>query len=274
MVIKNIILKEDKKMKHIFTLFFSIALVVNGLSAQNVGQIAPDFTLKDLSNADYTLSEKRGNVILVFLVGHSCSFCLASAPSVQSEIIESFSGNQKFQAVVIDVWDGGTSSVQGFKNRTGMTAKFLQKGSSVGSSWSTTYDRLVVIDAEGKIAYKGNSAARTNVGAAKSAVQTALDNALTTSATIFDASEGLKLGQNYPNPMQDETKISFQLDAPAGVRFTIYDITGKVAAIPINNFYQSGEHELVVQRNDFKSGIYFYQINAGGVVLTKRMVVK
>lgn len=260
-------------MKLIFTFLLIISLSL-GTLAQNVGEAAKDFTLKDLSNMDYMLSSNKGNVILLFLVGYNCSLCKASAPSVKSQLVDAFNGNEKFQAIVIDVWDGNTSSVQGFQSSTNLSnATFLQKGSGVAADWSTTYDRVFVVDKQGKIAFRGTRAAQSDVSSAKSAIQTAL-NEVVTSVTLLEDQEGYALGQNYPNPVNNGTRIHFKLKDAGDVNISVYDITGKVVAVPVNRFYERGDYEIDFYKNDLKDGVYFYRMTSGDFSETKRMLIK
>lgn len=260
-------------MKTIFT-FILAGLMAFGAMAQNVGDNAPDFTLKDLSNNDYKLSDQKGEVVLIFWVGYNCPLCLASAPSVSSQLVNAFSSNSKFNAVVIDVWNGSTSSVQGFKNQTGINATFLQDGSGVAASYSTTYDRLLVVDGDGKIAFKGTRNAQSDISAAKSAVQTSLNNLVTTSATLIKDLDGDELGQNFPNPMTDKTKIRFSIREANHVQLSVYDLTGKMVAMPVNGFYQQGEHEVELNRGALPSSIYLYKVRSGNYMATRRMIIK
>lgn len=257
-------------MKQIFTLLIACAFAFTSI-AQNVGETAPDFTLKTLTNQDYKLSDNRGKVILVFLVGYGCPFCIASAPTVKSTIIDAFSSSTKFQSVVIDTWNGSTSAVQNFKNSTGLPGIFLQNGGSVATSWSTTYDRLVVIDAEGVMTFKGSSAASSDANSAKQAVQTAINKIVTSTTEIED--NGFQVEQNYPNPFSDKSKIEFNLPEAETVSFNITDITGKVAH-QISRFYPAGNNSIEIDGSDLSKGIYFYRLNAGKRAWTGKMIRK
>lgn len=259
-------------MKTIFTLITAFLIAITGM-AQNVGQTAPDFTLNDLNNQNYTLSGNKGKVVFIFFVGNTCPNCIASAPTVKSTIIDAFKNNNKFQTLVIDTWDGSASAVQNFKNTTGLDATYLQKGSTVASKWSITYDRLAVVDAEGKLVFKGTRAASSDATLAKSAIQTALNNQSTAVNTV-EIKNDFRLGQNYPNPFVTETKISFHLPGPAEVALTVYDLTGKKVFVPAPKFYTAGQHEIFLFRNQFQSGIYFYRLDAGHFSSTKKMIVQ
>lgn len=260
-------------MKEKFTSLLVLVFFVQLLFAQNTGDSAPDFTLKDLNETDYQLSANQGKVILVFLVGYNCSLCIASAPTVKSEIVDIYKNNSNFQALVIDTWNGSKSAVLGFKNTTNIDAKYLQKGQSVANNWSTTYDRLVVIDAAGKIAFKGTRAARSDVDAAKSAVQNSLNN-IVTSANDFTLNDGFALGQNYPNPASGNTTIDFVISRPSDVKLSFFDISGKWIKDLGRGYYQSGKHSIGFNTAELKSGIYFYRLETEEKTATKRMVVK
>ena len=214
-------------MKQLFTLLITAGILLNTASAQEVGQPAPDFTLKSLNNSDYKLSDNRGKVILVFMVGYGCPLCIASAPSVQSELINTFAGNSNFEVLIIDTWNGSAASFTSFKDRTKLNGIYLQMGGNVATSWSTTYDRLAVIDSKGKMVFKGSRAARSDVNVAKSAIQDALDN-VTTSVTDLEENAGLSIKQNFPNPAQGNTTIKFSIKESGYVSLKISNIAGKV----------------------------------------------
>lgn len=86
-------------------------------------------------------------------------------------------------------------------------------------------------------------------------------------------SNGLYVGQNYPNPFSTQTTISYSLTKTSDVIFTVYDITGRIIA---NNNYgsvASGQHTINLSANTFSPGIYFYTFNVNGSTVTKKMVI-
>ena len=273
MVNKIINDKKNKVMKHFFTLLFAVVVAFSG-NAQTVGQEAADFTLTDLNDQSYTLSANRGKVILVFLVGYNCPLCLASAPSVKSELIDAFSSNSNFEALVIDVWNGNKSAVEGFRSNTGISATFLRNGSTVASGWGTTYDRLFVIDDEGKIAFKGTRAAQSDVSSAKAVIQSALDDLVTTSVEDFSDVEKNVLQQNYPNPVNGLTKIAFKIDEASDVNLAVFDLTGKQVAQLVHDRFSAGEHVVNFDSRGLTDGVYLYRIETPEFNATRRMVVK
>ncbi|MBK9098057.1 MAG: T9SS type A sorting domain-containing protein [bacterium] len=99
-----------------------------------------------------------------------------------------------------------------------------------------------------------------------------------------------KLEQNYPNPFNPSTKIKFTIplvETTRRVVFTtlkVYDILGNEIATLVNEELAAGEYEvefdalsgignLPAGRQGLISGIYFYQLNAGDFIQTKKMIL-
>jgi photosystem II stability/assembly factor-like uncharacterized protein len=86
------------------------------------------------------------------------------------------------------------------------------------------------------------------------------------------------LDQNYPNPFNPTTKIKFSIPLSRGargvsVKMTIYDILGREVAIPINQEMKPGHYEVEWDGTNFASGVYFYKLETGSFVETKKMVL-
>ncbi|MEZ4824633.1 MAG: T9SS type A sorting domain-containing protein, partial [Ignavibacteria bacterium] len=84
-----------------------------------------------------------------------------------------------------------------------------------------------------------------------------------------------ELSNNYPNPFNPSTKINYSL-AGTGLQFTtlkIYDITGKEVANLVNEQLGPGNHSVEWNASDFPSGVYFYKLQSGNFVETKKMTL-
>ena len=79
--------------------------------------------------------------------------------------------------------------------------------------------------------------------------------------------------QNYPNPFNPVTLIGFQLPKDFNVKIKVYDISGREIKILINEFKVAGRYNVSFDGTNFSSGAYFYRIEAGNFVQTKRMVL-
>ncbi|UCF04570.1 MAG: S8 family serine peptidase [bacterium] len=87
-----------------------------------------------------------------------------------------------------------------------------------------------------------------------------------------------KLGQNYPNPFNPNTTISFQIPAAGYLSLNIYDASGKLVRTLVDGHWSEGLHAVNWNGLDnngaaVASGIYFYKIDAGAFVETKKMVL-
>jgi len=82
-----------------------------------------------------------------------------------------------------------------------------------------------------------------------------------------------KLYSNYPNPFNPATKIRFELPKDEFVRISIYDISGKQISLLVNERMKLGVYETDFDGTNLASGTYFYRIEMGSFVETKRMVL-
>ena len=86
------------------------------------------------------------------------------------------------------------------------------------------------------------------------------------------------LDQNYPNPFNPSTIISYTLPKASNVNIKIFDALGKEVRSLIDEEKSAGKYNIMWDsRNNYgqrvSSGIYFYTINAGDFVQTKKMVL-
>ena len=79
--------------------------------------------------------------------------------------------------------------------------------------------------------------------------------------------------QNFPNPFNPITTIKYQIPKLSFVTLKVYDVLGKEIAILVNEEKSAGEYEIEFDGNNLTSGIYFYRLQAGNFVETKKMVI-
>ncbi len=84
--------------------------------------------------------------------------------------------------------------------------------------------------------------------------------------------DGFILGQNFPNPFNPTTTINYQIPASSFVTIKIYDVLGKEIKSLVNEEKTVGSYELTWYAEQLPSGIYFYRLQAGSFVETKKMV--
>jgi hypothetical protein len=81
------------------------------------------------------------------------------------------------------------------------------------------------------------------------------------------------LKQNFPNPFNPSTSISFGLSERSEVKLTVYNTIGQEVAVLVNSALQAGIYTYVFDASSVPSGIYFYRIKARDFIETKRMVL-
>lgn len=82
-----------------------------------------------------------------------------------------------------------------------------------------------------------------------------------------------KLHQNYPNPFNPATTIKYQIPTDGLVQIKVYDLIGREVMTLVNERKAAGTYETVFNATSFASGIYFYKIQSGNFVETKRMML-
>ena len=100
-----------------------------------------------------------------------------------------------------------------------------------------------------------------------------------------DLAIGFKLEQNYPNPFNPSTTLRYAIpllegdeNIPASgggrlITLKVYDILGNETAILVNEYKSAGNYEVDFDGNKLTGGVYFYQLKAGRVVQTKKMIL-
>jgi len=81
------------------------------------------------------------------------------------------------------------------------------------------------------------------------------------------------LKQNYPNPFNPITMISWQSPQSGRQTLKVYNILGKEVATLVNEFRSAGNYEVNFDAGNLSSGVYFYKLQAGSFVETKKMIL-
>jgi hypothetical protein len=81
------------------------------------------------------------------------------------------------------------------------------------------------------------------------------------------------LSQNFPNPFNPATIISFDIPRNGTVTLKVYDVLGKEVAQLFNGETSFGRHSVQFNAAGLSSGVYFYRLTSGDFVQTKRMML-
>lgn len=99
-------------------------------------------------------------------------------------------------------------------------------------------------------------------------------NVITTgSGVAYSVPEEFELAQNYPNPFNPGTTIKYGLPRSTDVSLFVFNTLGQVVEEIVNDYQQAGYYEIIFRNTHLASGIYYYQLRAGGVILTKKFVL-
>ncbi|MDH3268697.1 MAG: family 16 glycosylhydrolase [Ignavibacteria bacterium] len=90
---------------------------------------------------------------------------------------------------------------------------------------------------------------------------------------ILIAPKSFQLFQNYPNPFNPNTTIKYQIPDVSFVTLKVYDVLGIEITTLVNEEKSVGSYEVEFNATQLPSGIYFYILQAGSFVETKKMVL-
>ena len=82
-----------------------------------------------------------------------------------------------------------------------------------------------------------------------------------------------RLEQNYPNPFNPTTEIRYQTSEVSHVTLKVFDVVGREVATLVNENLNAGSYAAKFTGNNFASGVYFYKLQAGSFVSTKKMIL-
>jgi len=81
------------------------------------------------------------------------------------------------------------------------------------------------------------------------------------------------LSQNYPNPFNPSTKIKYQIPELSFVILKVFDVLGNEVGTIVNEVKPVGDYEVEFNASTLPSGIYFYRLQVGDFVETKKMML-
>jgi ligand-binding sensor domain-containing protein len=97
----------------------------------------------------------------------------------------------------------------------------------------------------------------------------------TTSAELFTSgfAREFLLEQNFPNPFNPRTTIGFTLPRRAFTVVKVFNILGKEIATLVSQDLLPGRHNITWNAEGMPSGIYFYRLETGVFVETRKLIV-
>jgi len=90
---------------------------------------------------------------------------------------------------------------------------------------------------------------------------------------IAEIPKSYSLQQNFPNPFNPMTTISYSIPKSDFVSLKVYNLLGQEVAVLINDFKHAGKYNFNFDGSALVSGIYFYKLQTGDYSETRKMVL-
>src|ERR1035437_5719518 len=101
------------------------------------------------------------------------------------------------------------------------------------------------------------------------------DGTFKCSKTIEVASVILKydLAQNFPNPFNPTTVITYSIPTSSNVLINVYNVIGERIKTLVNQYQEAGSYKINFNAVGLSNGIYFYKIQSGNFAAIKKMLL-
>ncbi len=100
---------------------------------------------------------------------------------------------------------------------------------------------------------------------------------LTGPATTAEQAEqvpsGYRVDQNYPNPFNPTTEVSYSIPVASEVDLRVVDFLGREVAVLVQRSHTPGNYRVTWNAEGMTSGIYFFQLRAGGEVFVRKAIL-
>jgi len=211
--------------------------------AANMPQVVPQFAGSGL----FDFSNPENSVVPVELVSFNAEqagtdvvleWKTASETNNQGWDVESKSSNGSWEKIGFVTGTGSSTALNRYTYTDTRT-----------KSPGVYYYRLRQMDFDGSFSYSQN-----------------------VSVTIYTAGTFV-LGDNYPNPFNPSTTISFELPERQNVHLAVYDVLGNQIKILVNDKLEAGSHKITADMASLPSGVYIYRIISGAYTASNRMVL-
>lgn len=144
----------------------------------------------------------------------------------------------------------------------------IYKSTDAGATWTTDYTAATAIS---DIALSRTGNGIWAVGATGGIYYTEATTSITPISSNLP--DRYSLSQNFPNPFNPSTKINFDIVRAGFVSVKVYNSIGQEVAQLVNQEMAPGSYQADFDGAALTSGIYFYRIETGDFVQTRKMML-
>jgi subtilase family serine protease len=165
---------------------------------------------------------------------------------------------------IFDVRFGDNSFVQG-----------LSAGREILVASAVYPLRVTVSNLQGRVLRLRDGGTGTNVPVeeGKPVVLANQINSFTIEQAAPELPTAYALNQNFPNPFNPSTMISFALPVAGHVKISVFNVLGQKLAELVNGDFEAGIHQVQFSGESLASGIYLYRMEAGSFVAVKKLLL-
>ena len=98
-------------------------------------------------------------------------------------------------------------------------------------------------------------------------------NPVATSVSPLNVAVEFELYDNYPNPFNPSTTIRYVIPRSSSVALIVFNTLGQQVATLVNESQEPGYHDVRLDGSGLASGVYFYRLQAGSFVQTRKCVL-
>ncbi|MBK8984198.1 MAG: T9SS type A sorting domain-containing protein [Ignavibacteria bacterium] len=183
----------------------------------------------------------------------------------------STNGGANYATVTSPGTSGNINSLEGngtdwWATRTGNT---VYRSTDGAATWTTAYTQTGASFNDMDFTLSNGCPVGWAVGSAGSVAK--MSNLVSVISTNSEIPSSFSLMQNYPNPFNPSTKIAYTIPNNGLVTLKIYNLLGKEVASLINEVKSAGTYEVNFNGANLSSGVYFYRLESGNFVDTKKM---
>ncbi len=90
---------------------------------------------------------------------------------------------------------------------------------------------------------------------------------------VANLSDDYKLYQNFPNPFNPATILSYKINQSGFVTLKVYNLVGQVVSTLVNEYQETGIYSRQFDASQLSAGIYLYKLQVNGFTSVKRMTL-